>query len=68
MCVLGMAEEFNGKVAVNALWYQTTIATAAIEFALGGEAMMRRSRKPSIMGDAAHWILSQDVTTSGNFY
>ena len=30
--------------------------------------MMRRSRKPSIMGDAAHWILSQDVTTSGNFF
>ena len=68
MCVLGMAEEFKGKVAVNALWPQTTIATAAIEFALGGEAMMRRSRKPSIMGDAAHWILSQDVATTGNFF
>ena len=36
MCVLGMAEEFKGKVAVNALLPQTTIATAAIEFALGG--------------------------------
>ena len=68
MCVLGMAEEFKGKVAVNALWPQTTIATAAIEFALGGQAMMRRSRKPSIMADSAHWILSQDVGISGNFF
>ena len=68
MCVLGMAAEFEGKVAVNALWPKTTIATAAIEFALGGQAMMRRSRKPSIMGDAAHWIVSQDLETTGNFF
>ena len=68
MCVLGMAAEFEGKVAVNALWPKTTIATAAIEFALGGQAMMRRSRKPSIMGDAAHWIVSQGVDTTGNFF
>ena len=68
MCVLGMAEEFKGKVAVNALWPQTTIATAAIEFALGGQEMMRRSRKPSIMADSAHWIVSQSVETSGNFF
>jgi citronellol/citronellal dehydrogenase len=68
MCVLGMAEEFKGKVAVNALWPQTTIATAAIEFALGGKAMMQRSRKPSIMADSAHWILSQGIETTGNFF
>ncbi len=68
MCVLGMAEEFKGKVAVNALWPQTTIATAAIEFALGGKEMMRRSRKPSIMSDAAYWILSQGIDTTGNFF
>ena len=69
MCVLGMAEEFRSKgIAVNALWPRTTIATAAIEFALGGQAMMQRSRKPSIMADAAHWILSQPATAiTGEF-
>ncbi len=68
MCVLGMAGEFKGKVAVNGLWPKTTIATAAIEFALGGKAMMQRSRKPSIVADAAHWVVSQGVETTGNFF
>ncbi len=60
MCVLGMAGEFKGAgVAVNALWPRTTIATAAIKNLLGGDAGMRGSRKPEIMGDAAHAILSK---------
>jgi len=67
MCVLGMAEEFKGKVAVNALWPRTAIATAAVNM-LGGEAMMRGSRTPEIMADAAHWILTQGVDVSGNFF
>jgi citronellol/citronellal dehydrogenase len=66
MCVLGMAEEFRGKVAVNALWPRTTIATAAVNM-LGGEDMIRASRKPEIMADAAHAILVRDVTFSGYF-
>ena len=57
-CTLGMAAEFEGKVAVNSLWPQTTIATAAVEM-LGGEALMSVSRKPTIMADAAHAILSR---------
>jgi citronellol/citronellal dehydrogenase len=65
MCVLGMAAEFRDRgVAVNALWPKTTIATAAIHM-LGGDDMMRRSRKPEIMADAAHAILcrpSREVT------
>ncbi len=61
MCVLGMAEEFRPDgIAVNALWPKTTIATAAIRNLLGGEEVVRRSRKPEIMGDAAHWIFTQD--------
>ncbi len=61
MTVLGMAAEFGDMgIAVNALWPRTTIATAAIEFALGGEAMMKASRTPAIMGDAAHWMLTQN--------
>jgi citronellol/citronellal dehydrogenase len=60
MCVLGMAGELRRDgIAVNALWPRTTIATAAIQNLLGGEAAMRGSRKPSIMGDAAHAILSK---------
>jgi len=50
LVVLGLAGELRGKVAVNALWPRTTIATAAIRNLLGGEAMMRASRKPEICG------------------
>ena len=67
MCVLGMAAEFEGKIAVNGLWPRTTIATAAVNM-LGGEQLMNSSRKPSIMADAAHWILTQGVDVSGNFF
>ena len=60
MVMLGLAEELRGDgIACNALWPRTTIATAAVEFALGGEAMMRRSRRPEIMADAAHAILTR---------
>jgi citronellol/citronellal dehydrogenase len=60
MCVLGMAEELKRDgIAVNALWPRTTIATAAVQNLLGGEQMVKGSRKPEIMGDAAHWILTR---------
>src|SRR5580698_9491756 len=37
MCVLGMAEELRAKrIAVNALWPRTAIATAAVQNLLGG--------------------------------
>lgn len=67
MCVLGMAAEFAGKVAVNALWPKTTIATAAVNM-LGGKPMMDASRTPEIMADAAAYILEQPVGTSGRFF
>jgi len=70
MCVLGMAEEFRRDgVAVNALWPRTAIATAAVQNLLGGDAMMKASRKPEIMADAAWAILTRDSrTTTGNFF
>ena len=68
MCVLGMAAEFAGKISVNALWPKTTIATAAIKNIIGGEAMMQKSRWPSIMADAAHWIFTQKESQSGQFF
>jgi len=69
MCVLGMAEEFKGKVGVNALWPQTAIATAAVQNLLGGDEAMRRCRKPEIMADAAHAILTRPAAEcGGNFF
>ena len=60
LCVLGMAEEFrNDGIAFNALWPRTAIATAAVEFALGGDALMNRSRTPEIMADAAYLIFTK---------
>jgi citronellol/citronellal dehydrogenase len=70
MCVLGMAEEFKEQgVAVNALWPETSIATAAVRNLLGGDEMVRRSRKPDIMADAAHAILTRSSREcTGHFY
>ncbi|HLU07799.1 MAG TPA: NAD(P)-dependent oxidoreductase [Woeseiaceae bacterium] len=69
LCVLGMAGEFRKKgIAVNALWPRTTIATAAVQNLLGGDDLVRRSRKPEILGDAAHVILSKPAREfTGNF-
>jgi citronellol/citronellal dehydrogenase len=69
LCVLGMAGEFRKQgIAVNALWPRTTIATAAVKNLLGGDEMIRCSRKPEIMGDAAHAILTRPSREfTGNF-
>jgi citronellol/citronellal dehydrogenase len=60
MCVLGLSGELRrAGVAVNALWPRTPIATAAVGNLLGGDAMMRASRKPEILADAAHVIFTK---------
>jgi citronellol/citronellal dehydrogenase len=59
MLTLGMNEEFaKYRISVNALWPKTVIATAAIEFELGGQQIFKHARTPAIMADAAHAILS----------
>jgi len=70
LCMLGLAEEYRAHgVACNALWPRTMIATAAIEFAIGGPAMMRRARKPEIVADAAHAILTRAAREcTGQFF
>jgi citronellol/citronellal dehydrogenase len=70
MCTLGFADEFADRgIAANSLWPRTTIATAAIRNLLGGEAAMKRARKPEIMADAAHVILTRDSRAcTGNFF
>ena len=57
LCVLGLSGELRPKgIAVNALWPRTTIATAAVNNLLGGEDLMRASRKPEIVADAAERV------------
>jgi citronellol/citronellal dehydrogenase len=69
LCVLGLSAELKSSgVAVNALWPRTTIATAAVGNLLGGDAMMRASRTPEIMGDAAYAIFTRPAREfTGNF-
>jgi citronellol/citronellal dehydrogenase len=67
LVVLGLAGELRGKVAVNALWPRTTIATAAIKNLLGGDAVMKMSRKPEILAEAAWRIFQKPASFSGNF-
>lgn len=60
MCVLGMAAEFkDAGIAVNALWPKTVIATAALAM-LGGMVNPDNCRKPEIVADAAHAVLTRD--------
>lgn len=62
LCVLGLAGELRSRgIAVNALWPRTTIATAAVQNLLGGDALMQASRTPEIMADAAHALFLKDA-------
>jgi citronellol/citronellal dehydrogenase len=69
LVVLGLAGELREKgIAVNALWPRTTIATAAIKNLLGGDRVMRMSRTPEIMADAAYLIFQKPAKSfTGNF-
>ncbi|MDN5669930.1 MAG: NAD(P)-dependent oxidoreductase [Renibacterium salmoninarum] len=64
LAALGFAAEFAEQgISSNALWPRTAIATAAVGNILGGEEMIRRSRKPEIMADAAHVVLTSTGLT-----
>ena len=70
MIILGLAEELRPyKIAANALWPRTTIATAAVQNLLGGDFLMQMSRTPDIVAEAAYHILKRPSTEcSGNFF
>ncbi|MDP4245729.1 MAG: NAD(P)-dependent oxidoreductase [Bacteroidota bacterium] len=70
MIILGLAEELKPfRIAANALWPKTTIATAAVQNLLGGDFLMQRSRTPEIVADAAFHILQKpSFETTGNFF
>ncbi len=69
LVVLGLAGELRPQgIAVNALWPRTTIATAAIKNLLGGDEVMRRSRTPDILADAAHAVFEKPAKSfTGHF-
>ncbi|MBI5660482.1 MAG: NAD(P)-dependent oxidoreductase [Nitrosomonadales bacterium] len=74
LCALGMAREFASDgsgskgIGVNCLWPRAPIATAAVEFNFP-DTVLRASRKPAIVADAAYFILTRDSRAcSGNFF
>lgn len=69
LVTLGLAEEWREHgIAANSLWPRTAIATAAVQNLLGGERAMAGSRKPEIMADAAHAVLTRDpAVCTGQF-
>jgi citronellol/citronellal dehydrogenase len=70
MVAFGLAAELKkDKIASNCLWPKTTIATAAVQNLLGGETLMKMSRKPTIMADAAYAVLQKpSVEITGQFF
>ena len=70
MIALGLAEELKKySIASNALWPKTTIATAAVKNLLGGETLIKMSRHPEIIADAAYYIFSKPSTEcTGNTF
>jgi citronellol/citronellal dehydrogenase len=67
LCVLGMAEEFKGQIAFNALWPRTAIATAAMKNVLTGADGLAYCRKPEIVAEAAWHVFNKPKSFSGNF-
>jgi len=70
MMTTGWAAEFKkDNIAANALWPRTTIATAAVKNLLGGDALVKMSRKPEILADAAYYILKKSpAECTGNLF
>jgi len=70
MITLGLAAELKKyNIAANSLWPKTTIATAAVQNLLGGETLIKMSRKVEIMADAAYYILSKSsAECTGNSF
>lgn len=70
MIALGLSAELKPfDIAANTIWPRTTIATAAVQNLLGGDALMNMSRTVDIIADAAYYILSKPSTDcTGNTF
>lgn len=54
---------------VSALWSTTMVGTAAVKNVLGGDEVLKTTRKPEMMADAAYIILTKkDISQTGKFY
>jgi len=68
LCILGWAGEFKGKIAANAIWPRTAVATAAISNILVNEEALKQCRKPEILADTAYRVLTKPAADfTGNF-
>ncbi len=68
LCILGWAGEFKGKIAANAIWPRTAIATAAIANVLVNEEAFKQCRKPEILAETAYRVMTKPATEfTGNF-
>ncbi|WP_270374625.1 SDR family oxidoreductase [Marinicauda sp. Alg238-R41] len=68
LCILGWSGEFAGKIAANAIWPRTAIATAAVSNVLAGEEAFKNCRKPEILAETAYRVLTKPAAQfSGNF-
>ena len=68
LCILGWGEEFKGKIAANAIWPRTAVATAAISNVLANDEAMKNCRKPEILADTAYKVLNKPAADfTGNF-
>lgn len=69
MITIGLSAELKKfNIAANTLWPKTTIATAAVQNLLGGDALMKMSRTTDIVADAAFYILSKPAEITGNTF
>lgn len=70
MCVLGFSGEFKSyNISVNALWPLTSVATSAVKHYLGGDELMKRSRKDTIVSDSSHILLTSKAgEVTGGFF
>jgi citronellol/citronellal dehydrogenase len=70
MIAIGLSGELKKyNIAANTLWPKTTIATAAVRNLLGGDTLIKMSRTPEIIADAAFHILTKpSAECTGNCF
>jgi citronellol/citronellal dehydrogenase len=70
LTTLGLSLELaRYGIAVNSLWPETFVATAAVQNLLGGDVVAAGSRTPEVMADAAYAVFVRDSRScTGNFF
>ncbi len=68
LMAMGLTAELRSKgVAVNTLWPRSLISTSGMPDIPEGHDNLRGARKPEIMADAAHLILTKPASFTGRF-